>query len=658
MSDVVDVRLTPRGGLLFAPAGHLGDARWTTFREAARTLRRVDKPWPGHGTRDAEVAAAAVAALQGAGFRVRAEAGALAKLREGAEALELRASQREVGLDAATDRMAGLGRAPRGAYQEDGIAFLCSRRAALLLDDMGTGKTMTALSAAGGLAPRPRVLVTCPASVVGSWLAEARAWLGDVRAARIEGGKDFRWPEEGEVLAISHDALARAHAAGLVHDAAPGVAFVLDEAHAFKSAKSQRTKAARQCRRAVVAAGGRAWGLTGTPIQNAPIELWTVLSVLGLEAEAFGSWPRYCATWGGPEVVREPGAQPTPAVAEGLARVALRRTKAEVLPDLPPKVVNEVWVSLDGDAAELAARVDALAREAVAAEEGRQGRTLTAEEVVAAVEASSEVGAIAAARPVLALALLASAPVQAEVAAATPDDPLVVACPCVGPVDLLGARPSWGRIAGDVPAEERTRAIARFQAEELTGTALSIRAGGTGTTLTRSSRLLFLGRDWNPAQNAQTEDRLHRIGQTREVRVTYFGVDCWLERHVARLCAEKRGQADGALAPLAGRAPVPVAVPDLGAVAPLAPRHVQQEAPRAPEARPAATLPAPSENPTTRRVRSLAARGSALARWLLARFPAGDYPARVGPRGAELRPLADALADEEARLADRATEDA
>lgn len=641
MSATVLVRLTPRGGLLFAPAGYLGPERYEAFRAAVRGLRRVDKPAPGHGTRDAETAAAAVAALQGAGFEVRAESDALARLREGADALRRRTEDRERGLDDARERLASLGRAARGPYQEQGIEWLCSRRAALLLDDMGTGKSMMALSAAGGLALRPRVLVVAPASVVGGWLVEARAWLGDVQATRIAAGADFRWPAEGEVVALSYDALARADALGLLRNAPAGVVFIPDEVHLCKNAKVQRTKAARAARRAVLANGGWAWGLTGTPIQNAPAELWTVLGVLGLGEEAFGSYPRYCTAWGGPEAVRSPDAAATPAVAEGLARVAIRRTKDEVLPDLPPKRVEVRHAPLEGRAAELAEdlrrRVEGLAPGACEADIAR------------ALEAASELGEVAAARAVIALAKLPVALEEVEACEAA-GEPLVVATAHRSVAETIGGRPGWGLIAGGVPPEERTRIVADFQAGKLCGVALTIRAGGTGLTLTRAARILFVDQDWNPAQNAQCEDRIHRIGQTRPCTVVVLVGDCWIERRVEALCGSKSALAADALAPLAGRDRAPVAVPDLDAVRVIEPPRVaQQAAPGATDARPAGDGWIPVDDALREHLERLAVVGSTLARVLLDKYP-DRLPPRAAPSGQPKRPMRDLLTEETARF--------
>jgi signal transduction histidine kinase len=678
--SAVDVRLAGRGrkALHFAPAGFLGAERWEAYAQAVRALRRVQNPI-GCATTCVERAASAVAQLQAAGFVVRAAADALGKLREGDATLRARAEGAAAGVDLARDRLAERGAAFKGQYQATGVGFANGRRSALLLDDMGTGKTLQSLA---GLPPDARVVVACPASVVGAWVAEVARWT-NLKPRELASAADFTWPEPGEVLVVTHDRvppckrvvcehladfrdaamrwLAAREAGWLLPEmprlrralppppAPPGARVVLDEVHAFKASTSARTRNARALVKQALDAGGSALGLTGTPIQNDLRELKTVLDVLDLFGEAFGSWRKFN--------------EATPDdVAAALARVAIRRTKAEVAADLPPKTVDVVWVPLADQAAEAAERMRALVLERIAAAEADAGRPLTADEheaaLVAAIESQSEVGAMSSARKVIALAVLASPEVQGELdRLAAAGEPVVVACPSAEPVAILGARARWARIAGDVPARERTRAIADFQAGSLDGIALGIRAGGTGVTLTAARRMLFVGRDWNPAINLQTEDRIHRHGQTRPCRITYYVADCWVERHVVELCAQKSALTRESLAPLVGRAPAPVALPDLQKVSTLAPQVDKDRTPRhAPQAPPSKLAPPPApvgwlplDDALRARLVRLAGRGDRLAAWLLSRF-VDAIPPEVGTRERARRSTLDLLAEAEARL--------
>jgi hypothetical protein len=85
----------------------------------------------------------------------------------------------------------------------------------------------------------------------------------------------------------------------------------------------------------------------------------------------------------------------------------------------------------------------------------------------------------------------------------------------LAPVEEVGNRDGWAAITGDTPPARRADIVAAFQAGELKGLALTITAGGLGLTLTRAAHAMFCGLNWMSANNAQADDRLCRIGQTR-----------------------------------------------------------------------------------------------------------------------------------------------
>lgn len=116
------------------------------------------------------------------------------------------------------------------------------------------------------------------------------------------------------------------------------------------------------------------------------------------------------------------------------------------------------------------------------------------------------------------------------------------------PIEALEGRDGWATIMGDTSPEERAEIVARFQAGELRGVGLTIRAGGVGLTLTKASHMIFVDLDWTPALNAQCEDRICRIGQQAQ-GLTYkiLVSDHPLDLHVARLIVNKMGLIDAAV---------------------------------------------------------------------------------------------------------------
>lgn len=411
-------------------------------------------------------------------------------------------------------------------YQREGIAWLAPRTGALVADDMGLGKTIQALAA---LPPSAPVLVICPAVAKSVWQSEAGKWRPEYRVTIIEGRGSFRRPERGEIVAVNYDILPTEEslAAAALH---PGTVVIVDEAHAAASSKSARTKRVRALSKAARDGGGKCWALTATPLKNRPQELWNVLEVAGLAREAYGSWPAFVRAfngregkWGGYE-----WGTPREEAATLLQRVALRRRKADVLADLPAKTYRSLPAPIDKATAKLCDA--ALASMGVGGIEGAIDKLM-----------SSSLGfqELSAARAALAKAKI---PAMLEVVEQYEEsgEPLVVFSAYRAPVDLLGAREGWATITGDTSTEERGRIVERFQAGELRGVACTIRAGGVAITLTRASNVLVVDREWNPALNAQAEDRCYRIGQRSAVLVTLLVADHALDQRIAEVLSDKQ----------------------------------------------------------------------------------------------------------------------
>jgi hypothetical protein len=120
------------------------------------------------------------------------------------------------------------------------------------------------------------------------------------------------------------------------------------------------------------------------------------------------------------------------------------------------------------------------------------------------------------------------------------DEPLVVGSDHLAPVEVFEGREGWATITGSIPPEERQARVDAFQAGELKGIAGTIKAMGLGYTLTRSHNIIINDLNWTPALNAQLEDRLCRLGQTRGVIVTRLVANHPLERRITELLVEKQ----------------------------------------------------------------------------------------------------------------------
>ena len=309
-----------------------------------------------------------------------------------------------------------------------------------------------------------------------------------------------------------------------------GIVFIEDEAQLLKNSQSNRHRRARAIADVVRRRDGYVWALTGTPLENEADELWAVLRCATVHDEAFGSRDQFAKVFRARKLAS--GAYewglPGEEIKAYLQRVMLRRLKQDVQPQLPPKLrkIHEV----DVDRATYH-RIEALLHES--------GRTV--EEVAELLE-KDEIGLkdMSAVRAALAMAKI---PRLLEVVQDHEERriPLVVFSDHRAPVDAVGKRPGWVVITGSETSEQKTQAKDEFQngfvADEYDramvdamgvrrkvdpggniaypqGIALTIKAGGTGVTLTRAAHMIFVDRAWNPQANWQAEDRIVRIGQT------------------------------------------------------------------------------------------------------------------------------------------------
>jgi hypothetical protein len=128
------------------------------------------------------------------------------------------------------------------------------------------------------------------------------------------------------------------------------------------------------------------------------------------------------------------------------------------------------------------------------------------------------------------------------------NEPVVVFSAHRAPIEAMGKRDGWAVIMGDTNPDDREDAVMAFQAGMLKGIACTIKAGGVGITLTKSSKMVFCDLEWNPALNLQAEDRICRIGQTAS-NLQYIRLvsDCPMDLHVLKLIDKKKTMIEAAI---------------------------------------------------------------------------------------------------------------
>ena len=424
-------------------------------------------------------------------------------------------------------------------YQREGVEFLARRRAAILADDMGLGKTLQALLAVD---PSMGLLVVCPSVVKYSWKNEVAKWRPDLTAEVMEGRDSFRFPKAGEVVITNFEILPKwlmpvtiatrkdgSEIKGAQIPDLPSfresdpkkVVLVVDELQRGKNYRTQLHKKVKELGRLC----GKVWGLSGTPIDNRPTDLWGVLQAVHMHRDVFGGWKgfvrcfqAYKGGYGSSYI----WGSPLPEVPERLRRVMLRRLKDNVLTDLPPTVWKDVYVPVSGVRfnKQLNKAYDRVER---ILNEGRLPR----------FEDLSEVRARLAESRIPALLDMVEDFEEAG-------EPLVVFSAYKAPINELAKRDGWEIITGDVSAKRRQEIVADFQAGKLKGVGLTIAAGGVGITLTQASNMIFVDLDWVPAKNAQAVDRIRRIGQTgASIQVIRMASDHPVDRRVQAILNEK-----------------------------------------------------------------------------------------------------------------------
>lgn len=445
--------------------------------------------------------------------------------REAAAQLE-RLEQRRATLEAGQARDVDLELpCPEGLeylpYQRVAISFALAREHTLIADEMGLGKTVEALGVVNADPSAARVLVVCPASLKLNWLREAERWLCGERSVGV-AGKTF--PEDADVVIINYDILAK-WAAEL---RCTWDVLIVDECHYVKNKKAKRSK------RLYALEARRRLFLTGTPVLNRPAELWAAVSYLAPE-EFPSFWAfakRYCKPQKGRYGWDFGGAANLAELHDRLCgTIMIRRTKADVLDDLPPKRRQVLELASDHLAGLIRvedsawrehekrlARLRRLTR-------APRGREVSEEELRRLREGvNASFGELAKLRQATALAKV---PLVVDHLRNILDDvqKVVVFAHHRAVIAELAApfEEAAVTLTGTDGVEARQAAVDRFQEDDSCRVFVgSIMAAGLGLTLTAASHVVFAELTWVPAHLTQAEDRTHRIGQSSSVLVQHL----------------------------------------------------------------------------------------------------------------------------------------
>ncbi|MBQ9263365.1 MAG: DEAD/DEAH box helicase [Clostridia bacterium] len=391
-------------------------------------------------------------------------------------------------------------------FQQAGLSWLLLTPRALLADEMGLGKTVQALACAAQEGVFP-LLIVPPPHLARNWLAETRRFLRvngrEPRIHLIKGLTPYDLPSAD--VYILHYLLLRGWKQVL-----PKLHFhtvIFDEVQELRRAGTEKYSAAsllsESCERVI--------GLSGTPIYNYGGEIWNVINII--DYHFLGDWESFSREWCagyGNRIVLKPQLLGEHLRREGLM---LRRTKQEVLPELPEK--RRLVQEIDADDAlyqqlmlpvweklyrwkrdrELTASARALLEDQISQEERQATGLAKTPYVCQFVRALLNAG-----EKVLLFAHHHAVMDEYK-------------------KELKQEHPVF--ITGRETGSKKEEAVESFMTGKTDLCCISLRAA-SGLNLQRATCVVFGELDWSPAVHSQAEDRAHRIGQKDSLLCYYL----------------------------------------------------------------------------------------------------------------------------------------
>ncbi len=406
-------------------------------------------------------------------------------------------------------------------YQIEGIKWLGTIYntgfSGILGDDMGLGKTLEIISLIDSLETELPIIIVCPKSLIYNWKAEFKKWAPHLKTVVIDGNRTHRMIKINDIkkgskvsYITSYDSLRTDIDFYYIKEFSLAI---VDEAQHIKNASAEKTKAVKQLR-----AEGK-FALTGTPIENSLLDLWSIFDFL--MPKYLNSRQKFTEEY---LTAFNPGSSNAEAKKKLLAKVTpfiLRRTKEQVLTELPPKTELITTIDLTDKQKEL---YEAYRQKAVNSFTDFKAQKMSIlatinrlrqiavdpssflenyDEIAAKLDYSLELiqESIENGHKVLVFSFFTSVLTHLK-----------------DLLQKLGIKSYY--LSGDTPAEERFKMSNDFNtSDNIKVFLVSLKAGGTGLNLIGADTVIHLDPWWNVAAENQATDRAHRIGQTRPVTI-------------------------------------------------------------------------------------------------------------------------------------------
>tara|TARA_Y100001933_G_scaffold265062_1_gene334820 strand:- start:3135 stop:6827 length:3693 start_codon:yes stop_codon:yes gene_type:complete len=450
----------------------------------------------------------------------------------------------------------------------------------ILADDMGLGKTVQVLALLASRVwqskqeaqttgkPKLPVLIVAPRSVVFNWIDEAERFTPELRVLAYAGNEREKLRESFKDydLIVTSFGLMRRDVTDLRNN--PFDYVVLDEAQAIKNPSSQSAKAARLLNT------HHRLALTGTPVENHLGDLWSIFEFLNPgflgSSMRFGQLVR--GDVGGKAAPKptmnsrgaeQPKVNVATQIADALKPFILRRTKKEVLKDLPDKTEQTIVCEMEPAQRKLydelrlhyrnsllgskGASLPSDGSEGTVAPAGGGSAMMVLEALLRLRQASCHPGLIDSNRRGEPSAKL-EALIEMVLELAEEGHKALIFSQFVEMLSIVRSRLEEHGIVYeylDGQTRDRKRRVQRFQDDpDCPVFLISLKAGGLGLNLTAAEYVFILDPWWNPAVEQQAIDRTHRIGQTRHVFAYRMICQDTVEQRIAELQDRKRQLAD------------------------------------------------------------------------------------------------------------------
>ena len=431
-------------------------------------------------------------------------------------------------------------------YQKDGMAWLSQLSylgfGGILADDMGLGKTLQVIAYIHGIKPEKPTLIVAPSALTYNWLSEINKFTPNAKTIIVDGAKEDREKliqtiGEYEFVITSYPLLRR----DIAHYKEFEFSYCfIDEAQHIKNPKTMNARSVKKIN------AEHKFALTGTPIENSLLELWSIFDFVmpGYLYSAHEFRNRYEMP-----LVKDGDTMTADSFRARIKPFMLRRMKNDVLNELPEKIENTMYAELTGEQKKMYTSYLALAKNQTLAllGEGGQGkmriltllmrlRQICCHPTLFDENYDKDSGKLD-----LLMELVTNAVESGH--------RILVFSQFTSMLSII--RESLKNVGidsfyldGKTPSYERAELSDRFNGGENNVFLISLKAGGVGLNLTGADTVIHYDPWWNPAVMEQASDRAYRIGQTKAVQVIRLAAKGTIEEKILKLQENKKNLAD------------------------------------------------------------------------------------------------------------------